>query len=274
MAHKQARRRKQHKERRLPRISLPFALIARVVAALAIVLVSYEFSARLLDRPIRAITIDGPFQRVSALQIEEAVSGELGQGFFSANLALIQSKVVSLPWIDQANVARRWPGTLEIVVSEQVPAATWGERGLLNVRGELFVDDARHIPAELPRLDGPAGRSADVAKVYLSVRDQLIPIGLDVRRVDMDARGAWQLTLQNGVVVRLGRRDVTERIDLFVDVVANIVSSREEAIEFVDMRYSNGFTIGWTPSADSPTPARSTTEIRSMVADTAVGEAE
>jgi len=274
MAHRQARRRKQQKERRLPRISLPYALLAKMLAAFAIVFVSYEFSARLLDRPIRAITIDGPFQRVSALQIEEAVSGELGQGFFSANLALIQSKVVALPWIDQANVARRWPGTLEIVVSEQVPAATWGERGLLNVRGELFVDDARHIPAELPRLHGPAGRSADVAKIYLSVRDQLIPIGLDVRRVDMDARGAWQLTLQNGVVVRLGRRDVTDRIDLFVDVVANIVSSREDAIEFVDMRYSNGFTIGWAPSADAPTPAGSSTEIRGMVADTAVRDAE
>lgn len=274
MARRQAKRRKKPSERKLPRFSLPVARIAKIAAALAIVLLSYEFSARLLDRPIRAITIDGPFQRVSALQVEEAISDELGQGFFSANLAQIQSRIVALPWIDQANVARRWPGTLEIVVSEQVPAATWGDAGLLNVRGELFVEQARHIPAELPRLSGPDGRSAEVAKTYLSVRDQLIPIGLDVRRVDMDARGAWQLTLQNGVLIKLGRRDVGERIDLFIDVVANIVSSREEVIEFVDMRYSNGFTIGWTDTSNAPTPARADGEIRGMVADTATGTAE
>ena len=268
MARKQARRRKQKPARKLPRISLPFARIGKILAALAVVMLSYEFSSRLLDRPIRAITIDGPFQRVSALQIEEAISEELEHGFFSANLALIQSRIIALPWIDQANVARRWPGTLEITVSEQVPAAIWGERGLLNVRGELFVESARHVPAELPRLSGPAGRSAEVAKTYLSVRDRLIPIGLDVRRVEMDARGAWELTLLNGVSVRLGRRDVQARIDLFIDVVANLVSSREEAISFVDMRYSNGFTIGWIEDGDSP-PAATGGEVRGMVADAA-----
>jgi cell division protein FtsQ len=70
--------------------------------------------------------------------------------------------------------------------------------------------------------------------------------------VHLDARGAWDMTLGNGVDVRLGRRDVTERTDLFLAVVANIVSSRETDIEFVDMRYSNGFTIGWKRGAPSP----------------------
>ena len=94
-------------------------------------------------------------------------------------------------------------------------------------------------------MSGPEERSADVAARYLKLRDELIPVGLDVRRVHLDARGAWDVTLQNGVNVRLGRRDIDARIDLFVDVVANLVASREAEIEFVDMRYSNGFTIGW-----------------------------
>lgn len=268
MTRKQARRRKESKPRKLPKFSLPIKPIAKVVVALAVVVFAYEFSARLLDQPIQAITIDGPFQRVSALQIEAAIGDELAQGFLSANLALIQTKIVALPWIDQANVARRWPGTLEIVVSEQVPAACWGEKGLLNVRGELFVDEARHVPAELPRLSGPEGRSADVASIYLSVREQLIPMGLDLRQVELDARGAWRVTLQNGVVVRLGRRDLGTRIALFIDVVANIVSSREADIEFVDMRYSNGFTIGWNDPQGAPQRAGPEAAIRGMVADT------
>jgi cell division protein FtsQ len=123
---------------------------------------------------------------------------------------------------------------------------------LLNVRGELFVTQARHIPAELPRLSGPDDRSDDVARRYLAVREQLIPLGLDVRRVHLDARGAWDMTLTNGVEIRLGRRDVDERTGLFLDVVANIITGRAADIGFVDMRYSNGFTIGWNDGATTP----------------------
>jgi cell division protein FtsQ len=210
-----------------------------------IIFLSYELGVTLFDRSIHSITIEGPFQRVSALQIEEAISGALSDGFLSANLSEIRELIVALPWIDQANVVRRWPSQLEISVTEQVPAACWGERGLLNTRGELFVTDARHIPAELPRLSGPVDRSGEIASRYLSIREQLIPLGLDLRRIHMDARGAWEMTLQNGIGIRLGRREIEQRTKLFLDVVSKIITNRESEIDYVDMRYSNGFTIGW-----------------------------
>ena len=133
-----------------------------------------------------------------------------------------------------------------------MPAAIWGERGLLNIHGELFVKNARHVPAELPRLSGPEDRSADVAKRYMAVRERLIPVGLDVRRMHLDPRGAWQMTLANGVEIRLGRRDVQDRIDLLLDIVAAIITGRAADIDYVDMRYSNGFTIGWKNGSHTP----------------------
>ena len=48
--------------------------------------------------------------------------------------------------------------------------------------------------------------SAEVATRYLAVREQLIPVGLDVRRVHLDARGSWDMTLGNGIEVRLGQK--------------------------------------------------------------------
>ncbi len=252
MTRKQAKRRKQQKGRRAALPSIPWRKLSALLLVTATIALSYEFSAELLDQPIREITIEGPFQRVSALQIEEAISDELANGFLSASLSAIQAMVVALPWIDQANVVRRWPGSIEISVTEQIAAACWGESGLLNTRGELFVSAARHVPAELPRLSGPAGQYSIVATRYLDIREKLIPSGLDVRRVHVDARGAWELTLANGIDIRLGRRDVGDRIQLFLDVAANIISRREAEIEFVDMRYSNGFTIGW--KSGTPTP--------------------
>ncbi len=256
MMRKQAKRRRKQKAAptiRLPKF--PFRQFAMLIFALAIITLSYEFSARLLERPIASITIDGPFQRVSALQIEEAISHELVAGFFGANLSAMQDRIVSLPWIDQANIARRWPATLEVSVTEQIPAAVWGERGLLNTRGELFVSDARHVPAELPRLEGPDNQSAVVAERYLRMREKLLPTGLDLLLVRLDARGAWLMRLDTGIEIRLGRRDVEERAQLFLDVAANFIASREAEIEFVDMRYSNGFTIGWKNGLPPPASA-------------------
>ena len=252
MTRKQARRRKPKKASRLRMPTIRVTHIVAPLVALGAVIGTYLVSASMLDRPIRSIEINGPFQRVTALQIEEAISDELEDGFVSADLGGIQRRIVELPWIDQAMVARRWPSRLRITVTEQVPAAIWGERGLLNTRGELFVTNARHIPAELPRLSGPESRSADVAKRYLDVRDRLIPVGLDLRRVQLDQRGAWNMTLHNGVEVRIGRRDVDERTELFLDIVADIITGRAAEIDYVDMRYSNGFTIGWNNGSRTP----------------------
>jgi len=108
------------------------------------------------------------------------------------------------------------------------------------------------VPAELPRLSGPEGQYSIVATRYLDIREKLIPTGLDVRRLHVDARGAWEMTLANGIDIRLGRREVGDRIQLFLDVATNLISQREADIEFVDMRYSNGFTIGWKNGSRSP----------------------
>jgi cell division protein FtsQ len=266
MARKQAKRRTQKKKRQ---IRLPTVRVGRLLAplaALAAIAATYQLSTMMLDREIASLEISGPFQRVTPLQIEEAIGEEIDRGFLGADLGTMQQAVVDLEWIDQALVARRWPDRIKVTVTEQVPAAIWGERGLLNTRGELFVEKARHVPAELPRLSGPDDRSAQVAKRYLDVREQLIPVGLDLRRIHLDPRGAWEMTLSNGVGIRLGRRDVDARTDLFLDIVANIITGRAAEIDYVDMRYSNGFTIGWKNGTRTPAEAKQQEDAKMLAA--------
>lgn len=234
---------------------MPRIRIGKIVAplmAFGIVFATYELSLKMLDREISSIEISGPFQRVTALHIEAAISDEIDAGFVGADIDSIREQIVALPWIDQARVARRWPSRLSISVTEQVPAAVWGDSGLLNTRGELFVTELRHLPAELPRLSGPDSRSTEVAARYLAVREQLIPVGLDIRRVHLDARGSWEMMLGNGIEVRLGRRAVADRTDLFLEIVVSIITTRAMDIDYVDMRYGNGFTIGWKSGSQTP----------------------
>lgn len=252
MAIKQANRRRIKPDQRFRLPQLPLALIGSSLGVLIVVTATFQLSAMLLNRQIRSIEINGPFQRVTALQIEEVISDDLDRGFLSADLVEIQRKITALPWIEHVNVARRWPSMIVISVAEQIPAARWGESGLLNTQGELFVANASHIPAELPQLNGPEDQASVVARRYLEIRDQLIPLGIDVRQLQVDKRGAWDMTLRNGIEVRFGRHDVAGRTRLFLEIVANIVSGKEAEIAFVDMRYSSGFSIGWKNDSHSP----------------------
>jgi cell division protein FtsQ len=74
------------------------------------------------------------------------------------------------------------------------------------------------------------------------------------------------MTLNNGIEVRLGRRDVAERTDLFLDVVTDIITGHAKEIDYVDMRYGNGFTIGWNGRPDSPVTDPQRDEQKMLVA--------
>lgn len=200
-----------------------------------------------LDRPITTVEVGGAFQRVSPPDIEQAIAPFRGAGFLSVNLAAVRNALESIPWVDQARVERAWPNGVRAFVTEHVAAARWRERGLLNARGELFMRDAQHVPQELPLLEGPDGTEREVAQLYLDTNEKLAAVGLRLTRVSLDARGAWELALANGVQVRLGRQDVYHRLDRFVRAASPVVATRGGEVAYVDMRYSNGFAVGWNP---------------------------
>jgi cell division protein FtsQ len=230
---------------------------ARRAAFLALAVGGLAALAWVLDRPVRVISMDGSFQRVSPGQIEKAVAPFSQAGFMSADLDGIQRAVEALPWVERARIQRRWPNSLHVTVTEQTAAARWGDSGLLNTRGELFVRSAAHVPAELPRLSGPDGSESQVAQRYLSVQGRMLEAGMRIAALRLDERGAWEMDLDSGVTVRLGRREVDERIDRFIHTASQVISHRLNEIAYVDMRYSNGFAIGWrNPAVPASVPLK------------------
>jgi cell division protein FtsQ len=198
-----------------------------------------------LDQPIRNLVVEGTFQRVTPIQVEAAVADGLNSGFLTVNLAALQERVQLLDWVDRASVGRRWPDTLIVRVAEHQAAARWGESGLLNVRGELFTDYSQHSFAELPSLAGPPGSERDVARRYLAVRGKLVEADLSLERLELDERGSWRLVLGGGQEIRLGRRDIDERLFRFFHTVAPALAAELKSVEYVDLRYTNGFAVGW-----------------------------
>jgi cell division protein FtsQ len=226
----------------------------RRAALLAAIMGSVGALAYALDRPISVISMDGAFQRVSPGQVEKAVAPFTHAGFLSADLDHIQRAVEQVPWVDHARVQRRFPNILHVTVVEETAAARWCDSGLLNTRGELFIRQADHMPAELPRLSGPEGTQSRVAQRYLSAQGRMLEAGMRIAALRLDERGAWEMDLDSGVTVRLGRRDVDQRLERFIRTASQVMAHRFRDINYVDMRYSNGFAIGWR-GAESPPPA-------------------
>ena len=230
---------------------------ARRAALLVLIVGGLAALTWALDRPIQVISMDGSFQRVSPGEIEKAVAPYTRSGFMSADLDRIQRAVEAVAWVDHARVQRRFPNGLHITVVEETAAARWGESGLLNTRGELFVRAATHVPAELPRLSGPDGTESQVAQRYLATTGRMLEAGMRIAALRLDERGAWEMDLDSGVTVRLGRRQVDERLDRFIRTASQVIAHRLNEITYVDMRYSNGFAVGWrNPAAPPSAPAK------------------
>ncbi len=244
----------QPRRRIWPTFFLQWRVYARRATLLLLIGASLGGLIWALDRPVTVVSIDGSFQRVSPGEVERAVVPLARAGFMSANLDDIERAVESLAWVDHARIQRRWPNSLHVTVTEQTVAARWGEAGLLNNRGQLFVRTAAHVPPELPRLSGPEGAESEVAQRYLAAQGRVQEAGMRIAALRLDERGAWELDLDSGVTVRLGRRDVDARFERFIRTASQVIAHRMNEIKYVDMRYSNGFAIGWR-TANTPAAA-------------------
>ena len=251
------RRKKNSRKQTESRWQLPdihWRTLGMSVGSIAVVCALAAIVTWTLDQPIQSVSVSGRFQRVAPVDVERVVKQQVrGAGLLSVNLDAVRKAIHTLPWVDAVSVQRAWPRGLHVLVIEQVAAARWGETGLLNTRGELFSKDERHMPSELAELSGPEGKEAAVAQRYLAAQGRLIQAGLRLTAMRLDARGAWEFDLSNGVTVRLGRRQIDERFDKFINAALKLVTQRGGDISYVDMRYTNGFAIGWRSGATHST---------------------
>ena len=197
----------------------------------------------------RALQITGELENVQAADVQRVLEPMIERGFVELDIAAARAAVESLPWVDEAAVRRQWPGILAVEIFEQQPVATWYGTALLNRKGEVFIDGAAGYSGVLPDLSGPAGSQDELLEELARVRRQLAAgSGLELRRLLRSERRAERLWLANGIEVRLGRHDTERRLDRFIRVAWPALRAQLERIEYVDMRYDNGFAVGWKES--------------------------
>ena len=221
---------------------------ALLVTALALAL---WLAAPLLAGPaLTRLTVSGRLQHVDPVSVRTAVALSVGSGFFDTRVEAVSAAVKQLPWVADADVRREWPHTLHVEITEEMPVARWNSDSLMDTQGRVFVHAQSGTYAALPLLTGREGDEQDVLAEYNTLVNLVAPRGLVIAKLDVDARGAATVLLNDGIEVRLGREDAAVRLARFTAMALPALSARLTAVAYVDMRYTNGFAVGWKTAGE------------------------
>lgn len=216
---------------------------ANLLFGLAAVLVLAAAGAQLAQLPLfslREIRIGNAPTHVTREQIEVVVQRELRGNFLTLDLAATRAAFERLPWVRQVNVRRQWPGRLEVGLEEHVPVARWGAEALVNTHGEVF---RAAYDGKLPVFNGPEGAAREIAIQYRYFLRTLAAVGETPAEVQVTARRAWQVKLESGTTLALGREAIEARLARFVAVHSRTVGQLGRRVDYVDLRYGNGFAV-------------------------------
>ena len=210
------------------------------LALLLALFVAVAFTIRLPIFPVREVRLQAAPAHVTRNQVEIIVRRALRGNFFTLDLDAVRDAFARLPWVRNVELRRRWPDRLEVELEEHEPLARLNAAALVNTHGERF--EAAYS-GHLPLFIGPAGAAKEMAIQYEYFRRRLAGIGQRPVQVQVSPRRAWQLKLDSGLTLELGREQIESRIDRFVAVYERAVAPLAQQVEYVDLRYANGFAV-------------------------------
>ncbi|MFN3918788.1 MAG: cell division protein FtsQ/DivIB [Methylohalobius sp.] len=211
-----------------------------------------------VQTPIRHVRLEGQLQHLSPGEVEKVLRPLLEEGYWGLDLSALGAAVKQLPWVDEVRIERIWPDVLKVWIKEQIPYVRWGEKDLLNPRGEKFTPPAIEEFLDLPRLDGPEGHEKQLFAAYCEMAKALGALQFKILRLEEDARRSWQLTLESaaqpgtqgpshsfGMVVVLGRKQPQDAFARAVRFLARLSADQRQRIQRLDARYEHGLAVRW-----------------------------
>lgn len=227
-------------------------LVSDVLTVIAVVGLSFAAVKAVLRLPVfslQELVVTSSLSRVTRAQIEYAANSSMHGNFFTVDLEAARRAFENLPWVRRAQLLRRWPGVIEVTLEEHEAVAYWrsadsGDTRLVNRRGEMF-DAASN--ADMPVFSGPpdAGLAMIVQREHL---DSLLkPLQRHVVALTLSGRGAWQLKLDDGMVLELGtdgdKAPLDQRLTRFVAAWPQLQEKFGKKIAVADLRYPSGFAV-------------------------------
>ena len=188
---------------------------------------------------VREVRVMNSLRHVTPEQIDQVVRSSLQGTFFTLRLDPIRVAFERLPWVREVQLRRRWPARIEVLLAEHEPLARWSDRALVNRQGEVFE---AAFDGDLPVFSGPVGAAKEMTIQFDLFRRRLSVIGKRPVAVAVSPRRAWQVRLDDGLMLDIGRERIEERLERLVLLYPRTVA-RIQHPDRVDLRYANGLAV-------------------------------
>ncbi len=129
------------------------------------------------------------------------------RSLLSFDSAAARERIERLPWVATASIARIFPGTLDVRVTERAPAAVWQRGGhayLIDAEGRTLSEVQPGANPSLPRVAGEGAAAQAKALFDLVVRFPRIRERFEMAERMGERR--WTLHLKDGADRASGRR--------------------------------------------------------------------
>lgn len=216
--------------RRRLRSARRYLLSVAATVVVAVVVWAVMFSSLLGVSHVRVVGA----KRLSSAAIVGAAHIGPGTPLARLSLGAIAARVETLPAVADASVARSWPHTVVITVTERVPLATLHHAGdwwLMDASGALFAASASldhsYPIAAIPASAQPRSR-AEVGAVLAALPNRLRDA---VRRVTAHSVDSITLTLTDGTLVRWGNAAQTGFKARVLDVLIGASKGRPKVYD-------------------------------------------
>ncbi len=239
-------------------LSFGLGLVFFIVVLFSLITVSFWLTQHFIGQesaPVTSIDISGEMPYSQRSDIINAIDQVDMGNFFQVDVNEVQSYVLNLPWVYSVAVRKQWPNELKIYVVDQNPVALWNGNFLINQAGQVFQADVERINHYLPNFFGPEGSELLALENYKDLNALLDFKALKIDELVLSERFSWQLTLDDGVTLNLGREERVERIQRFMDVYPIIKAQlkakkitekqQNQAVDYIDLRYDTGLAVGW-----------------------------
>ncbi len=192
--------------------------------------------------PVQAVKVDGKLNHVTRKQVQLVVDSVKGMNFFAVDLNRLHQAFEGLPWVDRVSIRRHWQQRMiTATVVEHQAFARWGETALISQQGKVFN---AVMDGVLPMLVGPLESARRVFEQYKSLSAMLKQANLQIASLTLSERFSWRLTTSSGMTVEIGSaKNAIQNLRRFVMLYRESVGEWHGKIDYVDLRYKDGFAI-------------------------------
>ena len=202
---------------------------------------------------VSRVTLQGN-ERTAPEAITAALAIHEGDSIFATDPALARARLMSLPWVAEAEVRRQFPATVSVVIVEKRPFALWknGEDvALVERSGTIITRNGLDEFARLPLIMGKGAPEA--AAPLLDAVGASRAVAARLKAAEFVSERRWNLILEGNVVVKLPEEDWQAQIGELEHLIVD-KGVLERQIDVIDLRYPDSYIFRLHNGDSQPVP--------------------